>query len=92
MAETGGHLARLRRADSQAKTARVRAALDAIAAAGEPPGISPLAQRARVSAGSSTITQSYAPKSPARPRRWPTSMPGGRRQHSGGHRLAAGRP
>lgn len=49
MAEPGDHLARLRRADSQAKAARVRAALQAMAAAGEPPGISPLARRARVS-------------------------------------------
>jgi Family of unknown function (DUF6262) len=49
MAEPAGHLARLRRADSQAKAARVRAALEAMAAAGEPPGISQLARRARVS-------------------------------------------
>jgi len=49
MADPAAHLARLRRADSQAKTARVLAALDAMAAAGEPPGISQLARRARVS-------------------------------------------
>ena len=49
MPEPGDHLARLRRADSQAKAVRVRAALDAMAAAGEPPGISRLARRARVS-------------------------------------------
>jgi Family of unknown function (DUF6262) len=49
MADPAGHLARLRRADSQAKAARVLAALDAMAAAGEPPGISRLARRARVS-------------------------------------------
>jgi hypothetical protein len=49
MADPAAHLARLRRADSQAKAARVLAALDAMAAAGEPPGISQLARRARVS-------------------------------------------
>jgi len=49
MADPADHLARLRRAGSQAKTARVRAALDALAAAGEPPGISLLARRAGVS-------------------------------------------
>ncbi len=49
MADPAGHLARLRRADSQAKTARVRAALEAMAAAGEPPGVSLLARRAWVS-------------------------------------------
>jgi Family of unknown function (DUF6262) len=49
MADPAGHLARLRRADSQAKTARVRAALEAMAAAGEPPGVSLLARRAGVS-------------------------------------------
>jgi hypothetical protein len=49
MADPAGHLARLRRADSQAKAARVRAALDAMAAAGEPPGVSLLARRAGVS-------------------------------------------
>ena len=49
MADPAAHLARLRRADSQAKTARVRAALQAMAAAGEPPGISLLARQARVS-------------------------------------------
>ena len=49
MADPAGHLARLRRADSQAKAARVRAALDAMAAAGEPPGVSLLARRAAVS-------------------------------------------
>jgi hypothetical protein len=49
MADPAAHLARLRRADSQAKTARVRAALQALAAAGQPPGISLLARRAGVS-------------------------------------------
>ena len=49
MAEPAAHLARLRRADSQAKAARLLAALDAMAAAGERPGISRLARRARVS-------------------------------------------
>ena len=49
MADPAGHLARLRQADSQAKAARVLAALDAMAATGEPPGISRLARRARVS-------------------------------------------
>ena len=49
MPDPGDHLARLRRADSQAKAARVRAALQAMAAAGEPPGISQLARRAQVS-------------------------------------------
>jgi hypothetical protein len=48
MPDPGDHLARLRRADSQVKAARVRAALDAMAA-GEPPGVSQLARRARVS-------------------------------------------
>ncbi len=49
MADPAAHLARLRRADSQAKTASVRAALQTMAAAGEPPGISLLARQARVS-------------------------------------------
>jgi len=49
MPDPGDHLARLRRADSQAKAARVRAALGAMAADGEPPGVSRLARRARVS-------------------------------------------
>jgi hypothetical protein len=49
MADPAAHLARLRRADSQAKAARVLAALDAMTAAAEPPGISQLARRARVS-------------------------------------------
>ena len=49
MADPAADLARLRRADSQAKAARVLAALDAMAAAGEPPGISQLARRALVS-------------------------------------------
>lgn len=49
MAEPGEHLVRLRRADSDAKAARVLAALDAMVAAGEPPGVSLLARRARVS-------------------------------------------
>jgi hypothetical protein len=49
MPDPGDHLARLRRADSHAKAARVRAALQAMAAAGEPPGISQLARRAQVS-------------------------------------------
>lgn len=49
MPDHGDHLARLRRADSQVKAARVRATLEAMTAAGEPPGISRLARRARVS-------------------------------------------
>jgi Family of unknown function (DUF6262) len=49
MPDPGDHLARLRRADSQVKAARVRATLEAMTAAGEPPGISQLARRARVS-------------------------------------------
>lgn len=49
MAEPGERLARLRRADSDAKAARVLATLEAMAAAGEPPGVSVLARRARVS-------------------------------------------
>jgi hypothetical protein len=48
MADPAAHLARLRRADSQAKAARVLAALAAMTA-GEPPGISQLARRAQVS-------------------------------------------
>ena len=43
------HLVRLRRADTDAKTARVLATLDAMTAAGEPPVVSTLARRARVS-------------------------------------------
>ena len=43
------HLVRLRRADSDAKAARVLATLDAMVAAGEPPVISNLARRARFS-------------------------------------------
>jgi hypothetical protein len=46
MPDPGDHLARLRRADSQVKAARVRAALDAMAA-GEPPGVSQLAMVSR---------------------------------------------
>lgn len=76
MAEPGDHLARLRRADSQAKAARVRAALDAMAAAGEPPGISLLARRARVSRRFIYDHPELRAKSPARPRRWPASMSG----------------
>ena len=49
MPDSADHLARLRRADSQAKAARVLAALATMTAAGEPPGISQLARRARVS-------------------------------------------
>jgi uncharacterized protein DUF6262 len=49
MAERGDHLAGLRRADSTAKAARVRAALEVMVAAGEPPVVSLLARRAGVS-------------------------------------------
>ena len=49
MAERGEHLVRVRQAGSAAKAARVLAVLDAMAAAGEPPQISLLARRARVS-------------------------------------------
>jgi len=49
MAEPGDRLARLRRADSDAKAARVLATLQAMAAAGEPPGVSAVARRAQVS-------------------------------------------
>lgn len=49
MTDPGEHLARHRRADSDAKAARVLATLDAMAAAGEPPVVSVLARRARVS-------------------------------------------
>lgn len=49
MVERGDHLVRLRRADSVAKAARVLAALDAMVATGEPPGVSLLARRAGVS-------------------------------------------
>jgi len=49
MAEPGERLVRLRRADSDAKAARVLATLEAMAAAGEPPGVSVVARRARVS-------------------------------------------
>ena len=49
MAEPGERLVRLRRADSDAKAARVLAALEAMVAAGEPPGVSVLARRAGVS-------------------------------------------
>lgn len=43
------HLARIRRADSKAKSARVRAAIDAMVAAGEPLAIAALARKAGVS-------------------------------------------
>ena len=49
MAEPGERLVRLRRADSDAKAARVLATLQAMVAAGEPPGVSVLARRAQVS-------------------------------------------
>jgi hypothetical protein len=49
MAEPGERLVRLRRADSDAKAARVLATLEAMVAAGEPPGVSVLARRAGVS-------------------------------------------
>jgi hypothetical protein len=45
MAEAGERLARLRRADSDAKAARVLANLEAMAAVGERPGVSVLARR-----------------------------------------------
>ena len=49
MAEPGERLTRLRRADSDAKAARVLAALEAMVAVGEPPGVSAVARRASVS-------------------------------------------
>ncbi|HUY50982.1 MAG TPA: DUF6262 family protein [Streptosporangiaceae bacterium] len=49
MAEPGERLARLRRAGSDAKAARVLATVQAMAAAGEPPGVSVVARRAGVS-------------------------------------------
>lgn len=49
MAEHAGHLARLRRADSEARAARLLATLEAMVAAGEAPVISVLARRAQVS-------------------------------------------
>jgi hypothetical protein len=49
MVEAAAHLTRLRRADSEAKAARVRAALEAMVAIGDPPGVSTLARRAGVS-------------------------------------------
>jgi chromosome segregation ATPase len=47
--EQPGHLARLRRADSDAKAARVLAALDTMAAVGDPPVIAVVARKAGVS-------------------------------------------
>jgi chromosome segregation ATPase len=47
--ERGGHLVRLRRADSDAKAARVLATLDTMAAVGEPPVIAVVARKAGVS-------------------------------------------
>ena len=49
MPEPGERLIRLRRADSDAKAARVLATLDAMVATGDPPTVSLLARRARVS-------------------------------------------
>jgi chromosome segregation ATPase len=49
MAERPEQMVQARRADSAAKTARVTAALDAMVTAGEPPQISLLARRAKVS-------------------------------------------
>jgi hypothetical protein len=49
MAEQAEHLARIRRADTEAKAARLLATLDALAAAGEAPAVSVLARRAGVS-------------------------------------------
>lgn len=49
MAEQAEHLARIRRADTEAKTARLLATLDAFIAAGQAPVISVLARRAGVS-------------------------------------------
>lgn len=49
MPERGGHLLRLRRADSDAKAARVLEALDTMAAVGEPPVIAVVARKAGVS-------------------------------------------
>ena len=49
MAEQADHLARIRRADTEAKTARLLATLDALIAAGQAPVISVLARRAGVS-------------------------------------------
>jgi Family of unknown function (DUF6262) len=49
MAEQAERLARIRRADTEAKTARLLATLDALTAAGQAPVISVLARRAGVS-------------------------------------------
>jgi hypothetical protein len=49
MAEQAKHLARVRRADTEAKTARLLATLDALIAAGQAPVVSVLARRAGVS-------------------------------------------
>ena len=49
MAEQAEHLTRIRRADTEAKTARLLATLDAFIAAGQAPVISVLARRAGVS-------------------------------------------
>jgi uncharacterized protein DUF6262 len=49
MAEQAEHLARIRRADTEAKTARLLATLDAFIAAGQAPVIAVLARRAGVS-------------------------------------------
>jgi hypothetical protein len=49
MAEPAEHLVRLRRADSEAKSARVLAVLEVMVTAGEPPGIAVLARRSGVS-------------------------------------------
>jgi Family of unknown function (DUF6262) len=49
MAEQAAHLARIRRADTEAKTARLLATLDAFIVAGQAPVVSVLARRAGVS-------------------------------------------
>ncbi len=49
MGEDAGHLTRLRRADSEAKAARLLATLEAMVATGEAPVVSVLARRAGVS-------------------------------------------
>jgi hypothetical protein len=63
MAEPAEHLVRLRRADSEAKSARVLAVLEVMVTAGEPPG-SQFSHVGRVSVGgSSTTILSFAPRS-----------------------------
>ena len=49
MAERAEHLVRLRRADSNAKVARVLSVLDSMVAAGEPPVLAVVARKAAVS-------------------------------------------